>query len=239
MDELSASRRRVGSEWCCRRASSCCSLSLLDHDATGAHLARRPVPPRPQTVPARSSRTSAPTTSVAPTTSTTAPATTVTTAAVHTVAASRSTAALHPVTRDRRRRPPPPPSRSPSPPTTTAAPAPTDPGRRPRPFLACIRQRESHGNYAAVSANGIYRGAYQFSQASWDSTARHAGRPIWSGSLANLVSPGRPGRRGPHRSTSGRARRPGAAPAADRGNRGPRASPQRAVDLGSSPGRAS
>jgi Transglycosylase-like domain len=43
-------------------------------------------------------------------------------------------------------------------------------------FLACTRNRESHGNYGAVSKNGTYRGAYQFHQNTWDNTARKAGR---------------------------------------------------------------
>jgi hypothetical protein len=45
------------------------------------------------------------------------------------------------------------------------------------PFLVCTRAHESGGNYAAVSASGRYRGAYQFSQATWNSTAASAGRP--------------------------------------------------------------
>jgi Transglycosylase-like domain len=46
-------------------------------------------------------------------------------------------------------------------------------------FLACTRALESDtaGGYAAVNPSGKYRGAYQFSQSTWDSTARHAGRP--------------------------------------------------------------
>jgi Transglycosylase-like domain len=46
------------------------------------------------------------------------------------------------------------------------------------PFLVCTRAHESDGagGYRAVNANGTYRGAYQFSRSTWDSTARHAGR---------------------------------------------------------------
>lgn len=44
------------------------------------------------------------------------------------------------------------------------------------PFLVCTRRRESGGNYSVVSRSGTYRGAYQFSRSTWDSTARHAGR---------------------------------------------------------------
>ncbi len=51
------------------------------------------------------------------------------------------------------------------------------------PFLVCTRSHESSHNapayddgYAAVNPSGTYRGAYQFSRSTWDSTARHAGR---------------------------------------------------------------
>ena len=46
------------------------------------------------------------------------------------------------------------------------------------PFLVCTRAHESDssGGYRAVNPSGTYRGAYQFSRATWDSTARHAGR---------------------------------------------------------------
>jgi len=56
-------------------------------------------------------------------------------------------------------------------------------------FLACIRMRESHNDYTTVSASGNYRGAYQFNQPAWDSTARHAGRNDLVGRLANEVAP--------------------------------------------------
>ena len=56
-------------------------------------------------------------------------------------------------------------------------------------FLACVRQRESHNNYRAVSANGMYRGAYQFSQSAWDATARHAGRSALVGVPPDQASP--------------------------------------------------
>ena len=47
------------------------------------------------------------------------------------------------------------------------------------PFLVCTRAHESDsaGGYRAVSGSGTYRGAYQFSQSTWNNTARHAGRP--------------------------------------------------------------
>lgn len=43
-------------------------------------------------------------------------------------------------------------------------------------FFSCIRQRESGGNYGIVSSNGLYHGAYQFLQSTWDSTAASVGR---------------------------------------------------------------
>jgi hypothetical protein len=38
--------------------------------------------------------------------------------------------------------------------------------------LARLRNCESGGNYAAVSAGGTYRGAYQFSRQTWNNVAR-------------------------------------------------------------------
>jgi len=37
--------------------------------------------------------------------------------------------------------------------------------------LARLRNCESNGNYGAVSSSGRYRGAYQFSRSTWNSTA--------------------------------------------------------------------
>ncbi len=78
-------------------------------------------------------------------------------------------------------------------PVTTAPPEATPPpasiGPSDAEFLACIRMRESHNDYTTVSASGNYRGAYQFNQPAWDSTARHAGRPDLVGRLANTVAP--------------------------------------------------
>jgi hypothetical protein len=52
------------------------------------------------------------------------------------------------------------------------------------PFLVCTRSHESShtapaydDGYAAINPSGKYRGAYQFSRSTWDSTARHALRP--------------------------------------------------------------
>jgi hypothetical protein len=43
------------------------------------------------------------------------------------------------------------------------------------PFLQCVVQAESSGNYGAVSPNGEYMGAFQFSQSTWNSAAQAAG----------------------------------------------------------------
>ena len=46
-------------------------------------------------------------------------------------------------------------------------------------FLMCTRAHESDtaGGYQAVSPDGVYHGAYQFDQSTWNSTADAVGRP--------------------------------------------------------------
>jgi len=56
------------------------------------------------------------------------------------------------------------------------------------PFLTCVRQRESGGNYSVVNPSGPYLGAYQFLQATWNVTAAHAGRSDLVGLPANVAS---------------------------------------------------
>jgi hypothetical protein len=85
--------------------------------------------------------------------------------------------------------------------TTTAPPAPSTPppppyigtpGDSPHhddPFLSCVRQRESGGNYGAVNPAGPYLGAYQFLAATWNVTASHAGRSDLVGVPPNVASP--------------------------------------------------
>ena len=85
--------------------------------------------------------------------------------------------------------------------TTTAPPALSAPAPPPSysgtpgvsphhddPFLACVRRRESGGNYGAVNPAGPYLGAYQFLQSTWNVTASHAGRPDLVGGPANVAS---------------------------------------------------
>jgi Transglycosylase-like domain len=42
-------------------------------------------------------------------------------------------------------------------------------------FLQCVVQAESGGDYQAVSPNGLYMGAFQFSQSTWNYAAQAAG----------------------------------------------------------------
>ncbi len=70
--------------------------------------------------------------------------------------------------------PPPPPT------TTTTAPPPPPPAPNPAgpsaAQWAALRNCESGGNYGAINPSGLYTGAYQFHQATWDEVARSAGR---------------------------------------------------------------
>jgi len=45
------------------------------------------------------------------------------------------------------------------------------------PFLQCVLQAESGGNYGAVSPGGTYMGGFQFSLATWNEAAQLAGMP--------------------------------------------------------------
>ena len=55
-------------------------------------------------------------------------------------------------------------------------------------YLQCVVRAESGGNYGAVSPNGFYMGAFQFSQATWNGAARAAGRPDLVGVPPNRAS---------------------------------------------------
>jgi hypothetical protein len=134
------------------------------------------------------------TTTAAPTTTTTAAPTTTTTVAPTTTAAPKPKATTTTTAAPKA-------TTATAAPSTTAAPAPAPPAPAPvatgggaspaeAAFLACIRQRESGGNYGVVSANGLYFGAYQFMRSSWDSTANHAGRPDLVGVAPNVAAPG-------------------------------------------------
>lgn len=55
--------------------------------------------------------------------------------------------------------------------------------------LACIRNRESHGNYSVMSRGGTYRGAYQYAQSTWNGAAGSAGRGDLVGRNPATVAP--------------------------------------------------
>lgn len=76
-------------------------------------------------------------------------------------------------------------------PTTVAPPPPPPPviSGSDAAFLACVRARESGGNYGIVDGSGNYMGAYQFAQSTWDSVASRAGRSDLVGVRPNLASP--------------------------------------------------
>ena len=57
-------------------------------------------------------------------------------------------------------------------------------------FLACVRQRESRGNYSVVNPAGPWYGAYQFLASTWNVTAQHAGRLDLVGVIPSQASPG-------------------------------------------------
>jgi hypothetical protein len=78
-------------------------------------------------------------------------------------------------------------------PTSTSAAAPAGGGGATLdpplpPFLQCVVQAESGGNYGAVSPDGQYMGAFQFSQSTWDLAAQDAGLPGLVGVPPNTAS---------------------------------------------------
>jgi hypothetical protein len=76
---------------------------------------------------------------------------------------------------------------APAAPVGTGAPAnSSDPALNP--FLQCVVQAESGGNYQAVSPDGLYMGAFQFSQPTWNTAAQAAGRPDLVGVAPNTAS---------------------------------------------------
>ena len=83
--------------------------------------------------------------------------------------------------------------------TTTTAPSRAAPGASGdpypslpdpslNPFLTCVVQAESGGNYGAVSPNGLYMGAFQFSQPTWNTAAQAAGLGLLVGVRPNLAT---------------------------------------------------
>lgn len=133
-------------------------------------------PPPPVAALAATSTTAAPTTTRPPTA--TAPPTTKAT----TTTAKPTTTTAKPTTTTTR----PPTTTTTRPPTTTVAPPPPGPAR-PMPqgttadMWLALRMCESGNNYRSLGSGGLFRGAYQFMQQTWNSTA--ASDP----SLARLV----------------------------------------------------
>lgn len=59
----------------------------------------------------------------------------------------------------------------------------------PQDYLACVKERESRGDYAAVSPDGQFFGAYQIDQVTWNNTTQHAGLTYLYDIQPNLVAP--------------------------------------------------
>jgi hypothetical protein len=87
--------------------------------------------------------------------------------------------------------------RAPAVTVTTTPPAPVGTDGDPYPaladpalnvFLTCVVQAESGGDYGVVSPNGLYMGAFQFSQSTWDTAARAAGLGLLVGVPPNLAT---------------------------------------------------
>jgi hypothetical protein len=145
------------------------SESDVEPTTTDAPTTVTPPPTTAETTTSTVVRRTTTTTKPKPTTTTTKPKPTTTTTAPKPAARTQAAA------------PPPPP----------ATVAPSGPGASggEAAFLACVRRRESGGNYSVVSSNGLWFGAYQMTRQTWDSTARHAGRPDLVGIPPNLASP--------------------------------------------------
>lgn len=77
--------------------------------------------------------------------------------------------------------------------TTTSAPrvivSPPPVVQSDEAFLACVRHRESRGDYTAADPTGTFLGAYQIYQGGWDSVASRIGRFDLIGIPPNEASP--------------------------------------------------
>jgi len=74
-------------------------------------------------------------------------------------------------------------------PPATAAPAPAPSGGPTAAQWAALRECEASGSYTISNPNGLYHGAYQFSQSTWDGVAKGAGRTDLVGVKPSNVSP--------------------------------------------------
>jgi hypothetical protein len=77
-------------------------------------------------------------------------------------------------------------------PAVVSVPAPAGSGsgsHHDDPFLSCVRQRESNGNYGVVNPAGPWYGAYQFLASTWNVAASHAGRIDLVGVIPSAAAP--------------------------------------------------
>jgi len=63
------------------------------------------------------------------------------------------------------------------------------PGQPTAEQWAALRQCEASGNYSIVSGNGLYHGAYQFYQPTWDGLANQVGRTDLVGVAPSAAAP--------------------------------------------------
>ena len=73
-------------------------------------------------------------------------------------------------------------------PATDGDPYPSLPDPALNAFLTCVVQAESGGDYGIVSPTGLYMGAFQFSQPTWNSAASAAGLGLLVGVPPNAAT---------------------------------------------------
>lgn len=74
-------------------------------------------------------------------------------------------------------------------PTTIPVPIVTPQAPAPTPFFACVRWRESRGDYTVSDPTGTFHGAYQIYQGGWDAVAASIGRDDLVGVAPNVAAP--------------------------------------------------
>jgi len=77
----------------------------------------------------------------------------------------------------------------PEPTPTTSPPAAAEPGMPTEEQWAALRMCEASGNYQISSSNGLYHGAYQFHQPTWDDLAKRHNRADLVGVKPSNASP--------------------------------------------------
>ena len=73
--------------------------------------------------------------------------------------------------------------------SATVTPSTPTPDPQLPPFLQCVLQVESGGDYQAVSPDGQYMGGFQFSQPTWNEAAQLAGMPQLVNVQPNVATP--------------------------------------------------